>query len=323
MRGSHRSRSPADIIAEARQLIGDGVKELNLISQDSTYYGLDLRPQRMGSIASPEKFQAAAQSLPADTPTLCTLLRQLNALPGEFWIRLLYTHPAHWTDELISTIAACPKVARYVDMPLQHIHHNMLERMRRETSQQYIVDLVRKIRAGIPGMALRTTFIVGFPGETDAYFQTLLDFIRETKFERLGVFTYSREEGTRAGQMAEQIPDALKQRRRDLAMAAQREVAREVSASFVGRTLKVLVEKMASASRQNGDNAFSWEHGLIRDKKTRNSKLETRKLTVARGEADAPDIDGRIYVHGPLPLGEFARVKVTGHTDYDLLAEPA
>jgi ribosomal protein S12 methylthiotransferase len=127
-------------------------------------------------------------------------------LPGDFWIRLLYTHPAHWTDELIRTIAECPKVARYVDMPLQHIHQNMLERMRRETSQQYIVDLIAKIRAGIPGIALRTTFIVGFPGETEEYFQTLLEFIRATRFERLGVFTYSQQDGTRAGKMEGKFP---------------------------------------------------------------------------------------------------------------------
>src|SRR5207248_1160376 len=209
----------------ARQLIADGVKELNLISQDSTYYGFDLRPNRAASVASPEKFSAAAKNLPATAPTLCTLLRELNALSGHFWIRLLYTHPAHWTDELIQTIAECPKVARYVDMPLQHIHENMLERMRRETSQQYIVDLIAKIRAGIPGIVLRTTFIVGFPGETEACFHTLLDFIRATKFERVGVFTYSQEEGTRAGNMASQIPEKIKKQRRDQAMAAQHEVA--------------------------------------------------------------------------------------------------
>src|SRR5205814_3647087 len=141
---------------------------------------------------------AAVKALPAEATTICSLLRGLNELPGDFWVRLLYTHPAHWTDELIRTIVECPKVARYIDIPLQHIHENMLERMRRETSQQYIVDLIKKIRAGIPGIALRTTFIVGFPGETEMYFQTLLDFIHETKFERLGVFTYSQEESTRA-----------------------------------------------------------------------------------------------------------------------------
>src|SRR5262249_55065114 len=146
MRGSHRSRSQSDVVSEARALIAEGVRELNLISQDSTYYGLDLRPNHSRAIASPDRFTAATKALPANSVTICTLLRELNALPGDFWIRLLYTHPAHWTDELIETIAACPKVARYVDIPLQHIHQNMLERMRRETSQQYIVDLLRRIR---------------------------------------------------------------------------------------------------------------------------------------------------------------------------------
>src|SRR4029077_5756825 len=128
---------------------------------------------------------------------------------------------------------------RYVDIPLQHIHENMLERMRRETSQQYIVDLVKRIRAGIPGIALRTTFIVGFPGETEAYFESLLDFIRETKFERLGGFAYSQEEGPRAGQMAGQLSDKLKQQRRQRSMAAQHDIAVQVSESFVGRKIKV------------------------------------------------------------------------------------
>ncbi len=320
MRGSHRSRAQGDIAQEARQLVEDGVKELNLISQDSTYYGLDLRPAHSRNIASPEKFNAAARALPADATTLCTLLRELNALPGDFWIRLLYTHPAHWTDELIRTIAECPKVARYVDMPLQHIHENMLERMRRETSQQYIVDLIAKIRAGIPGIALRTTFIVGFPGETEAYFETMLDFIRATKFERLGVFTYSQEEGTRAGRMEGQIPDKLKRQRRDRAMAAQLSVARQVAESFVGREMRVLVEGEASAKELRNARISSWEHGLIRGQDKHTGQLKGRYL-VARGEADAPDIDGRVYVRGHLPPGEFARVRIIGHTDYDLIGE--
>jgi ribosomal protein S12 methylthiotransferase len=347
MRGSHRSRPQSDIVAEARALIADGVKELNLISQDSTYYGLDLRPNHSRAISSPEKFSAAARSLPASSTTICSLLRELNSLPGDFWIRLLYTHPAHWTDELIRTIAECPKVARYVDIPLQHIHGNMLERMRRETSQQYIVDLIRKIRAGVPGIALRTTFIVGFPGETGTSFQTLLDFIRETKFERLGVFAYSKEDGTLAGKMAGQIPDQIKKRRRELAMAAQHKIARQVSESFVGREIKVLVEGRADEEQLRQANVSSWEHGFLREKQTLNSSAfasgygatapkrseggqpSTLNYLIARGEADAPDIDGRVYVRGKFhlreampPPGEFARVKVVGHTDYDLIAEP-
>ncbi len=300
MRGSHRSRTQADIVAEAKALIADGVREINLISQDSTYYGLDLRPNHSRAISSPERFSAAAKSLAADATTICTLLRELNSLKGDFWIRLLYTHPAHWTDELIETIAACKKVARYVDMPLQHIHENMLERMRRETSQQYIVNLIRKIRAGIPGIALRTTFIVGFPGETEASFNTLLDFIRETKFERLGVFTYSKEDGTRAGAMSGQISDKVKQRRRELAMAAQHKVAVAVSEGFVGREIKVLVEGLANEKQLQQANVSSWEHGLMREVETQNSKLKIKNYLVGRGEADAPDIDGRVYVRGKL-----------------------
>jgi ribosomal protein S12 methylthiotransferase len=321
MRGSHRSRTQADIVAEARALLADGVKELNLISQDSTYYGLDLRPNHSRAIAAPDKFNAAVKALPAEATTIASLLRELNALPGDFWVRLLYTHPAHWTDELIQTIAECPKVARYVDIPLQHIHANMLERMRRETSQQYIVDLLRRIRAGIPGIALRTTFIVGFPGETEAYFQELLEFIRETKFERLGVFTYSREDGTRAGGMAGQLPDKVKQQRRALAMAAQHGVAVQVAQSFVGRALKVLVEQTASAKDLKKARISSWEHGLIRGEDAHASDLKGQFL-VGRGEADAPDIDGRVYIRGRLPLGQFAPIKIIGHTDYDLIGQP-
>jgi len=359
MRGSHRSRTQKDIVAEAKALIADGVKEINLISQDSTYYGLDLRPAHSGTgilpvnssgvqpqqkhtgkmrvplqpsraISSPEKFLAATKSLPANSTTICSLLRELNSLKGDFWIRLLYTHPAHWTDELIQTIADCKKVARYVDIPLQHIHENMLERMRRETSRQYIVDLIKKIRAGVPGIALRTTFIVGFPGETEASFQTLLDFVCETKFERLGVFTYSQEDGTLAGKMAAQIPDKVKQKRRELVMAAQHKIAKQVSESFVGREIKVLVEGHANEKQLQQANVSSWEHGLIREA-TRHSSLITRHFLVARGEADAPDIDGRIYIlaapkqneggRGKVPVGEFAKVKIIGHTDYDLIAE--
>jgi ribosomal protein S12 methylthiotransferase len=324
MRGSHRSRTQADIVKEVKALIADDVKEINLISQDSTYYGLDLRPNHSRAISSPEKFSAVAKSLAADATTICTLLRELNSLKGDFWIRLLYTHPAHWTDELIQTIAKCKKVARYIDIPLQHIHENMLERMRRETSQQYIVDLIQRIRAGIPGIALRTTFIVGFPGETEASFNTLLDFIRDTKFERLGVFAYSKEDGTRAGAMAGQLSDKVKQKRRELAMHAQHKVAVAVAERFVGREIKVLIEGEANARQLQSANVSSWEHGLIRETDKHTSQMNGHYF-VARGEADAPDIDGRVYIRAPkgaLPVGKFARVKIIGHTDYDLIAAP-
>jgi len=320
MRGSHRSRQQADIILEAKKLIAEGVKEINLISQDSTYYGLDLRPNHSRAISSPEKFNAATKSLSADATTLCTLLRELNALPGDFWIRLLYTHPAHWTDELIQTIAECPKVARYIDIPLQHIHENMLERMRRETSREYIEELIAKIRKGIPGIAIRTTFIVGFPGERDEYFESLLNFIKTTRFERLGVFTYSHEEGTRAASMVGQLSDKVKQKRREQSMAAQHLIAKEVSQSFVGKTLRVLVEGQASARELKKANISSWEHGLIREEDSGKTKLKGNYL-IGRGEADAPDIDGRVYIRGDASIGEFTVVKIIGHTDYDLIAE--
>ncbi|MGH8022770.1 MAG: 30S ribosomal protein S12 methylthiotransferase RimO [Limisphaerales bacterium] len=322
MRGSHRSRAQRDIVAEVKSLIDAGVKEINLISQDSTYYGLDLRPNPSRAISSPERFSAAARSLSAEATTICTLLREINSLEGHFWVRLLYTHPAHWTDELIRAIAECPKVARYVDIPLQHIHENMLERMRRETSRQYICDLIRRIRAGAPGIALRTTFIVGFPGETEACFETLLEFIREARFERLGVFAYSRQEGTRAGAMAGQVPDRVKRRRRNLAMAEQRKIAGEISQAFVGREIEVLVEGRANVKQLQSANVMSWEHGLLRGEKSSSLPPDGRYF-VARGQADAPDIDGRVFIRGRACPGSFARVKIVGHTDYDLIAQPA
>jgi ribosomal protein S12 methylthiotransferase len=279
IRGRHRSRTVASVVAEARQLVAEGVKELNLISQDTTFFGMDTWEQRPNPRTPVDSSRGDA---------LTTLLRELNAIEGDFWIRLLYTHPAHWSDELIATIADCPKVARYVDMPLQHISDHMLTTMQRETSGSYIRDLVRRIRAGIPGIALRTTFIAGFPGETEADLDELCAFIRETKFERLGVFRYSQEDGTRAAKMDGQISVKEKEQRWHRLMALQKDIASQVSATQVGRTLKVLVEEPG----------------------------------VARGEADAPDIDGRVYVPRELAVGEFARVKITGCHDYDLLALP-
>ena len=321
MRGSHRSRTQSDIIQEARQLVADGVKELNLISQDSTYYGLDLRKNHKVNIASPERFTAAANDLPADASTLASLIRELNMIEGDFWIRILYTHPAHWTEEIISAIAECNKVVKYVDMPLQHIHDSMLERMRRETNSQYIRDLIKRIRKGVPNIAIRTTFIVGFPGETEEYFESLLNFIGEIRFERLGVFAYSKEDGTKAGIMESQLTETQKEHRREKAMAAQLEISREIAASQVGKTLRVLVEKEANEEEIKQADLSSWEHGLIRSESSEN-KNGLGNHFIARGEVDAPDIDGRVLIKGNLPIGEFAKVKIIGHTDYDLIAEP-
>jgi ribosomal protein S12 methylthiotransferase len=218
--------------------------------------------------------------------SLTHLLRELQKIEGDFWIRLLYTHPAHWSDELIRTIAECPKVARYVDMPLQHISDPMLAAMRRETSSQHIRDLVRRIRAGVPGISLRTTFIAGFPGETEEDFRTLLDFITETRFERLGVFRYSREEGTRAAKREGHLPPRTKEARWKKAMALQRRIALEQAAAMSGRRIRVLVEAPG----------------------------------LARSEADAPEVDARVFVPPELPVGEFAEVVVAGAQEYDLVA---
>ena len=190
IRGQHRSRTQESVVKEVEALVESGVKEINLISQDTTYFGMD---QWEGERPKP--------SSPVDSSrgeSLSTLLRPLNTIEGDFWIRLLYTHPAHWSDELIETIADCDKVAKYVDIPLQHISDRMLAAMKRETGGDYIRDLLRRMRAGIPGLGIRTTFIVGFPGETEEDFDELLEFIGEFRFERAGVFQYSKEEGTRA-----------------------------------------------------------------------------------------------------------------------------
>ena len=177
MRGRHRSRTVESVVREVRALVAEGVREINLISQDTTYYGMDLWSQKAGPTQPVDSTRGV---------TLGHLLEELNAIEGDFWIRLLYTHPAHWSDELIATIARCGKVARYIDMPLQHIHPTMLGLMRRETTREHIEDLIVRMRAGIPGLTLRTTFITGFPGETDEHFESLLEFIARVQFRAAG-----------------------------------------------------------------------------------------------------------------------------------------
>ena len=277
MRGKHRSRKPESVLAEIRALVGEGVREINLISQDTTYYGMDLWEAKAGPRQPVDSTRG---------PTLVSLLREIQQIEGEFWVRLLYTHPAHWSDELIETIAECDKVARYIDIPLQHIDESMLGRMRRETSRAHIEDLVHKLRAGIPELTLRTTFIVGFPGETDAEFETLLDFIRRSRFERLGIFKYSQEEGSRAARMPGQVPAKIKNSRYRAAMAMQQSTAYDLAREKIGSELKLLVDQ---------------PH-------------------IARSEADAPDVDARVVLSEPAPVGEFIRRTVKGSRGYDLLA---
>ncbi len=309
IRGRHRSRPVESLVVEARRLLAEGVKELNLISQDTTYYGLDLWPasardQRPFDHTVSRRFDQQTlvqarhpRSTNAPLPTLCTLLRELDALPGDFWIRLLYTHPAHWSDELIETMAGAKKIVPYVDMQLQHIHPVMLEAMQRETSEAWIRGLIERMRRGIPGLTLRTTFLVGFPGETERQFEHLLGFIREMKFNRLGVFQYSREEGSRAAALPRQVPEAVKRDRFARAMALQQQLHRKRNTGLLGRRLRVLVD---GPSPRKG---FAW---------------------VGRSEADAPDVDGRVYLtEKKLKPGQFLDVTVTGCSDYDVVAKRA
>jgi len=280
MRGRHRSRSIESIEEEVKRLVGAGVKEINLISQDTTYYGMDLWADKAG----PRQ--------PVDSgrgPTLTRLLERLATIDGEFWIRLLYTHPAHWSRELMDAVSANPKVAKYVDIPLQHIDEQVLREMRRETSRQHIEDLIAEMRERIPGVFLRTTFIVGFPGETEDQFQVLLDFIERTRFERLGVFQYSQEEGSRAGKLPNQLGKNLKQKRYRTAMALQQRIAAEWAQSQIGLSRQVLVEQPL----------------------------------IGRTEGDAPEVDTKVLLDRALPVGQFATVKITGTQVYDLRGTPS
>ena len=281
IRGQHRSRTEESIVREAKGLIAQGVKEINLISQDTTYFGMD-KWQGLGNRPKPTSGVDSTRG-----ESLSTLLRALNDLEGDFWIRLLYTHPAHWSDELIQTIAECPKIARYVDIPLQHISDHMLNKMNRKTDGKYIRDLLKRMRDGIPDLSIRTTFITGFPEETDNDHQELLEFIKDFKFERCGIFQYSKEEGTRAHKMEGHVHHATKKKRHRELSSAIDEVAGEINKAQLGKKKRVLVE----------------EEGI------------------ARSMWDAPDIDGRIFVPIDSRVGEFLEVEIKDHRGYDLVAK--
>src|SRR6516165_603301 len=253
MRGKHRSRTIESVLTEIGGLVAEGVREFNLISQDTTYYGMDLWAEKAGARQPVDS---------ARGPTLAALLRE------------------------IETIAACRKVPRYIDIPLQHIHESMLQRMRRETSRTHIENLIERLRTRIPGIALRTTFIVGFPGETDEEFQSLLEFIERGRFERLGIFKYSREDGSRAAKMPNQGSTKTKNARYRAAMSIQQKIAHEIASEKIGRELTLLIDQPL----------------------------------IARTEADAPDVDARVILSNPAPVGEFVTRRITGARGYDLLA---
>lgn len=280
IRGKHRSRAIDDIVAEVKTLVqANGVKEINLISQDTTYFGMDTwKKTRVGKTTKVSSEEG---------DSLATLLRALNRIRGDFWIRVFYTHPAHWSDELISVFAKCKKVVPYVDIPLQHISDAMLSAMNRETDGKYIRDLIAKIRKGIPNVTIRSTFIVGFPGETKADFEELTEFLDEQKFDRVGVFQYSREENTSAALMQNQVVPAEKVRRWNASMVLLQKISRERMRSRVGEKIRVLVDEPG----------------------------------IARTAGDGFEVDGVVYVPKTLPVGEFAEVTVTGYKAYDLIAK--
>ena len=280
IRGRHRSRSQADIVAEVRELVEQGCREINLISQDTTYFGMD---KWEGTSATPRSGVDSSRG-----ESLTSLIRELDTLDGDFWIRLLYTHPAHWSTELMETIAASDKVVPYVDIPLQHISDNMLSAMQRETDGCYIRNLIREMREKIPGLGIRTAFIVGFPGETEADFQELVEFCEEFRFERVGVFEYSREEDTRAYDITEgMVDEETRHARWDTLMRRLAELAFEKNDGLIGQKMKVLVESPG----------------------------------VARSTWDAPEIDCNVFVPEDLPIEEFCTVEIVDVDGYDLIGE--
>ena len=279
LRGALRTRPQASVVREAKMLVDSGVRELIVVAQDTTAFGMDR---------------------PGDGESLCSLLRELEDLPGDFVIRLLYTHPAHYTDELIDFLASSRRVLPYLDIPLQHISDRILKAMNRHVTKAEITVLLKKLRAAIPGLTLRTTFITGFPGESEAEFAELCDFCRKFKFERMGVFPYAAEPGTPAAKMKDQIPAEVANERSDILM--RRQIARMKRRNFdlLGSTARVIIDRVDECG-----------------------------MAYARGAMDAPDIDNAVLIpealnpnRRRLRAGEWVDVRFIGRPDCDLLAEP-
>ncbi|MBI5959261.1 MAG: 30S ribosomal protein S12 methylthiotransferase RimO [Chloroflexi bacterium] len=282
IKGTAVSRPVERILAEARQLRDQGVKELILIAQDTTDYGHDLGVK----------------------DGLAALLEQLvAAVPDVPWIRIMYAYPGYVTDHLIETMASHRQIVPYLDMPLQHADHRTLLRMRRPANVDWVQRTVAKMRSTIPNLAIRTTFIVGYPGETDEEFDTLLNFVREMQFDRVGCFTYSFEPGTPSADQPGQVEPSVMEDRRDRLMSIQQPISLARNQALIGRTLDVLVEGHAEATDEN-------------DQPT------GQMISLARSYRDAPEIDGYVLVEGELPAGEIVPVRVTGAMVYDLVATP-
>ena len=275
IKGKFSSKTIETVLSEVRALDQKGVKEIHIIGQDITAYGMDVYRKK----------------------SLARLLKEICAATTNVqWVRLLYAFPAHVDDELIDVMASEPKVCRYIDLPLQHVADPILRSMNRGITQAGTLELIKKLRTKIPGGSLRTTFIVGFPGETEDDFQQLLEFVRATRFERAGVFVYSREEGTPAYDYPDQVPESVKKDRLDALMQEQQSIAREIQGRFLGRRLKVLIDE-----KQNG----------------------TKGVYLGRTEFDAPEVDGLVYVNSrkALKSGDFVDVDITDSYEYDLTGE--
>ena len=275
IRGKYRSRSMESIVAEAKNLAAQGVKELIVVAQDTALYGMDLYGENR----------------------LHALLAALSAIEGIVWIRLLYAYPEHLTDETIAEMASNPKICRYLDMPIQHTDDGVLTRMGRKSNFKQLLGLIEKLRGLMPDISLRTTLIVGFPGETDEAFQNLLDAIKQIKFDKLGVFEYSKEDGTAAATMKNQVPLRVKKRRKAAVMALQQSISDHIGQSQIGRTFAVVVE----------------------------GKLPEEGVYCGRSMRDCPDVDGLVFFEyhgqGDLMTGDFVDVTITHCSNYDLVGE--
>jgi ribosomal protein S12 methylthiotransferase len=277
IKGRLKSASAGQIVAEARRLVAEGAKELVLVAQDSTAWGEDLGLR----------------------DALADLLRLLSeSLPERPWLRVMYAYPSRVTPKLIATMAALPNVVHYLDMPLQHGSEAVLQRMRRPRRLARVRETITALRAAMPDIALRTSIIVGFPGETEAEFEELQEFVREIRFDHLGVFTFSPQEGTPAAAMPDQVPEKVKRRRRNMLMALQQQISREILQQQTGRELDVLIE--ATSEQRRGGQAIS----------------------VGRSYRDAPEVDGVTLVRGRFTPGTIVRARVTQALAYDLIAEP-
>ena len=273
IRGDIRSRAVESVVSEIMTITKKkSIAELNIIAQDTTSYGIDRYKK----------------------PALPRLLGRICRLNRAHWIRLLYTHPRYFTDELISVIARENSICKYIDLPIQHVSDKILSRMNRKTSRKEIEALIKKIRQRIPGVALRTSIITGFPGETEKNFSELLDFIKDIRFERLGAFIYSREEDTPAYGFKDQISEKLKKERFSRLMVSQQDISKQVNQAFLGKTLEVLVEE------QSGKGVYA-----------------------GRTQYDAPEADGTVRINSKHPLkpGTFVMVKITDTLEYDLVGK--